>query len=54
MKKLQTIKVWNETRKELKLLSALRDSSMIQVLDDLVKKALEDETQGSQDTAQSE
>ena len=43
MKDLKTIKIWNKTHKELKVLAALQECSMIQAMDKLVKKALKDE-----------
>lgn len=38
---LTTIKIYNETRKKLRLLAALLDKSMVEVLDQLVTDALE-------------
>lgn len=36
-----TIKINNDTRKKLKLLAALLDKSMIEVMDELVDEALQ-------------
>jgi len=45
----QTIRVWVKTQRRLKVLSALLQKSMIEVLDDLVEeklKALEEKEKG--------
>ena len=41
MEKLQTIKLWNITRKKLRLLSAQLDIPMTKLMDDLVEKEAE-------------
>lgn len=37
----QTIRIWVETQKRLKLLSVLRDESMVETLDRLVEQDLQ-------------
>ena len=37
----RTMKIWNSTRKLLKLLAAKKDKPMTEILDSLVKEAIE-------------
>lgn len=38
----QTIKIWRETLKALRILAALREQTMVEVLQELVSKALQE------------
>ena len=50
MKDRVTIKIWKDTRRKLKLLSAMLDKSMMECIDELIEEELKKQDKKKEET----